>query len=400
VIRHDLGYFCPAPHLLPWCIKPRFEEILKGSPYWNAYQKQRASYLVDTALLYILNMLPTATAYTNLFYTLPSGEQAELDGLILFDRYALLIEGKAGSLGTARRAGPERIKTQLEALVGDAVDQVVRAHNYVISTDTPVFRLAEGPLITVDKTRFTQHVLITVTLDVLDIFTAEMYQMRDIGVVTTNPLPWSIALTDLRCVSEIVQRSFEFTHYLRWRLSIIEDASLSAGKDELNWLAVYLKEGPKLPVAPSGYSELQFTSYTDDFDAYFLYKEGYRTVPALRPAQPLPRPLDCLCDALSSQAAYGYTEVGECLLELNFAERDDLAQKLAEVSFLEAQGRATGFVLRGDSIVVKIIPGNVPKAQLEREAQAMRYKTHQRALVISLTTFPKWIVYNWAILPP
>jgi hypothetical protein len=285
VIHHDSEYFCSVPHLLPWSIKSIFERILAATPDWNQYQRQRSSYLVSTALRYITNMLPGATSFQGLYYPLGTGEEAELDGLVLFDRYAFLIEGKAGSLGAARRGGPLKIKSKLEALVGDAVDQVVRAHDYVVATDAPVFRLDNGGTVTLDKARYSERALITVTLDVLDIFTADMYQMRDIGVVTTHDLPWSVALTDLRCISEIIVRAFEFTHYLRWRLATIGNPSISGGKDELNWLAIYLAEGPTPPTVPSGHTDLSFTSYTDAFDAYLLYKEGARTIPAPRPAQ-------------------------------------------------------------------------------------------------------------------
>jgi len=400
VIHYESRYFCPAPHLLPWSIKPAFERVLSSKPTWNAYQKQRSSYLVNTALKHITKMLPGAIAYENLFYRFETGEEAEMDGLLLFDRYAFLIEGKAGSLGSARRGGKQGIKTQLEALVGKAVHQVVRAHNYVRNTDTPSFKLDNGGTVTLDKARYTDLVLMTVTLDVLDIFTAELHQMREIGVVTTSDLPWAVALSDLRAISEILYRPFEFTHYLRWRLSTIQDASLSGGKDELNWLAVYLKEGPKQPSVPADYTNLMFTSYTDDFDAYFLYQQGVRTVPAPRPAQPLPRPMDRLCDALISNGAHGFTEPGECLLDLNFEERRDFAQKLVKLAFDESKGRASEFVLQITSLVVKVLARNLSRTELDVEADSLQDLKGRRGLVIALTTLPDWQVYGWNIRIP
>jgi hypothetical protein len=397
VIRYESGYFCPVPHLLPWSIKPAFERVLSAISNWDAYQKQRSSYLVTTALRYFTDMLPQATTYHGLFYPLDGGQRAELDGLVLFDRYAFLIEAKAGSLGAARRGGKLKIKSQLEALVGDAADQVVRAHNYVRANDTPVFTLEGGCMVTLDKARHCEHVLVTLTLDSLDLFTAEMYQMRDIGVVTTQDLPWCISLTDLRCISEILTRPFELTHYLRWRLSTIEDSSVSGGKDELTWLAVYLKEGPGRPAPPASYNHLVFTSYTDDFDAYFMYKEGTRTIPATRPAQPLPRSLDRLCDALTSESPYGFTEVCECLLDLSFEERRHFAQKLVELAFNETKGRAAAFVSETDSLAVKVVGRNLSKADLDVEASTLRDARGKRALILALTTLPDWHVYGWAI---
>jgi len=399
VIQYESSHFCPAPHLLPWSIKPLFERLLAKTPSWNAYQKQRSSYLVSTALKYITDLLPGAASYQSLSYPLKEGGETELDGLVLFDRYAFLVEGKAGTLSAAaRRGGQLKIKSQLEALVGDAIDQVVRASEYVRGNDSPVFRLGTGAVVTLDKTRFSEQVLVTVTLEALDIFTAEMHQLRKIGAVTGRELAWSVALTDLRCISEIISRSFEFTHFMRWRRSIIADTSLSGGKDELNWLAIYLKEGPMLPAAPADYDFRQFTSYTDDFDAYFLYKEGSRTAPAARPEQPLPRPMDRLCDALISERAYGFTEPGEYLLDLSFDERKDFAQKLVELAFTEKKRRRAEFVLETNSSVVRVVARNLSETDLNAEAKAIRDRTGKRVLVLGVTALPDWRIYTWRVV--
>ena len=76
---------------------------------------------------------------------------------------------------------------------------------------------------------------------------------------------------------------------------------------------------------PSAFTDLTFTSYTDSFDAYFLYKEGQRTIPATRPSQPLPKPMDSLCDHLATDRPFGFTECCERLLDLNFGERTQFA---------------------------------------------------------------------------
>jgi hypothetical protein len=397
IVCYANHYFCSVPHLLPWAVKPLFERLLLSGPSWNAYQKHRSSYLVRPAVSHIKTMLPNATTYTDLFYPLESGGEAELDALLLFDRYAFLAEGKAGSLGKARRGGKEKMKTQLEALVGDAADQVVRADNYVRNTDVPAFRLEDGQTVVLDKTRYSEHVLLTVTLDVLDIFTADMYQMRDIGVVTTHDLPWCVALTDLRAISEILVRPFEFTHYLRWRFSAISDPRLHGGKDELNWLAVYLVEGPARPTVPSTFNDLMFTSYTDKFDAYFLYKEGQRTIPASRPSQPLPKPMDSLCDRLAEESPLGFTEPCEGLLDLNFVERAQFVQKLAELAFHEQRGRASQFSFEATFISIFVTGRQLSEEGLKLEAASLKGVSSKKALALSLTSIPRWRVQGWAV---
>lgn len=396
IIHHKYGKFCPAPHLLPWALKPTFERVLMKTPYWQAYQKQRGTYLIRTTLKYLADLLPGATTHESLYYPLPTGEETELDGIVLFDRYAFLIEAKAGSLGAARRGGPQKIKSQLDGLVGDAVNQVVRARNYIHQSDRPIFKLKTGETIIFDRQRYTETVLMTVTLDALDIFTAEMYQMRDIGVVTTHDLPWSVALTNLRCISEIIARPFEFTHYLRWRLSMIEDQSVSAGKDELNWLAVYLKEGPKRLAPPSEFEQLTLTSYTDDFDAYFLYKEGLRRHPAPRPAQDLPSPLNLICDSLISVSCYGFTQAGEYLLDLNFTDRKNFARALTEFAFKEKRGKAQEMLIKTEALMLNVVPHKLSREQLSKIAEQVYQSTGKRTFVLNLTSVPNWQVLGWA----
>jgi hypothetical protein len=396
IVRYESDHFCSVPQLLPWAVKPAFERVLLSGPNWNAYQRHRSSYLVSTAIKYLTNMLPGATAFQGLFYPLEAGQEAELDGLVLFDRYAFLLEGKAGSLGKARRGGKDKIKTQLEALVGDAADQVVRADTYIRREEVPTFRLEDGGTVRVDKARYSERVLVTVTLDVLDIFTADMYQMRDIGVVTTHDLPWCVALTDLRAISEILVRPFEATHYLRWRLATLEDSRLHGGKDELNWLAVYLKEGPARPSVPSDFTDLSFTSYTDDFDAYFLYKEGARTIPAPRPAQFLPRPMEALCNGVTAERLHGFTEFCEYLLDLNFDERTEFAQKLTELAFKEQRGQTGDFQLGGKSVAIKVTFRNLSEKDLNTEASTLSRINGKKSLAISLTSIPDWHIHGWS----
>jgi hypothetical protein len=397
LIHHKLGEFCPAPHLLPWAIKPAFERILKTTQHWESYQKQRSAYLVRTALKYLTDLMPGATSHESLSYRLSDGSETELDGLVLFDRYAFLIEAKAGSLGAARRGGKPKIKSQLEALVGDAADQVARARDYIHCNAKPVFRLATGMIVSFDKARHSEIVLMTVTLDVLDIFTAEMYQMRDIGIVTTHDLPWSVALTNLRCISEIIARPFEFTHYLRWRLSMIEDSSISAGMDELNWLAVYLKEGPRRLAAPGGFKNLTMDSYKDGFDAYFLYKEGSRTNPASKPAQPLPNPMNLLCDSLISSAPYGFTAIGEILLDLNFDDRKTFAQHLTEFAFKDSKGLSPEFRTKTERLVLHVIRNELSAERLDDLARKISEQAKQRSAVLNVRAKPSWHVFGWAI---
>jgi len=237
IVKMTENYFCPLPFNLPWAIKPRFEEALKQSNRWNLYQRHRGNFLVDEGLKAFKRLLPASQAYKNLKYPIGPKENAELDELVLFDRYAFLVEAKGGDFGAARRGGKQRIKKNLTELVGDPSEQAARAWDYIRKDEKPVFSTHNGEQIEIDKSRYTEISVVTLTLDSLDVFTPNLYRLREIGVFGHHDLPWAVCLTDLMAISEILQLPVEFTHFLRWRLAINAGGDVSAGTDELNWLA-------------------------------------------------------------------------------------------------------------------------------------------------------------------
>src|SRR5260370_6827565 len=165
IVKMDARYFCPVPSNLPWALKEQFEASLKTRTDWESYQKHRADFLVDEGVKAIAAMLPGCHAFQHLTYS-SDGQPTELDGLILFDRYGFLIEGKAGSFAAAgRRGGPSSMARSLRELVADPTEQAIRASEYIRHTDHPVFSTSDRKKVSIDKTRTKDICLITLTLD-------------------------------------------------------------------------------------------------------------------------------------------------------------------------------------------------------------------------------------------
>lgn len=386
-------FLCPLPFNLIWAIKPRFEEALKQSNNWNSYQKHRGSFLVSEGLKSISKLLPGSQAYESLTYPIGPGQAAELDALISFDRYLFLLEAKGGEFGAARRGGKERIKRGLADLVGDPLEQGARAWDYIRKNEQPVFLATGGKQVVVDKSRSTEISIITLTLDSLDVFTPEMHRLRDTGVLGQHDLPWAVCLTDLMAISDVLRSPSEFTHFLRWRRAIGKAGDVSAGTDELNWLAIYLKEGPKLLKLPDGYSTMSFTSFTDDLDAFFLYQGGFRTQPANRPEQPIPTPVRELLSATENSEILGFTMVTESLLDLNFDEREHLAQKLRQIS-KERPDDPGLFKLDTPGLSLRLIRGQRTPEQLQAEIDDS-CPANKRTLLIAIGFTPALRLFGW-----
>lgn len=393
IVKMTENYVCPLPFNLAWAIKPRFEDALKQTGRWNSYQKHRSNFLVDEGLKALRRLLPASQAHQNLTYPIGPSEKAELDGLVLFDRYAFLLEAKAGEFGAARRGGKDGIKKGLEELVGNPSKQGARAWDYIRRNEKPVFSTHSGEQIAIDKSHHTEISPITLTLDSLDVFTPQLHRLRDTGVLGPDDLPWAVCLTDLMAISEILQLPVEFTHFLRWRLTINTGGDVSAGTDELNWLAIYLKEGPKLLRVPQGFTRLSFNSYTDDFDAYFLYQGGFRSELAERPAQPMPSSFRELLLAFEATSIHGFTAPSELLLDLSFEERVKFAQKLKG---MERRNRNTSkpMTFRTAEVTIRVYPGQRSLEELRSEVARS-----EKTLVLAVDPFAGWRVTGWLIVP-
>lgn len=409
LIRYRNKYFCPTPHLLLWAIKPMVESKLKPSAspksravgaLWQRYQKQRANFLVRQGLEYFKRLLPRATVYENLSYLLETADGpklCELDGLVLFDKYAFFVEGKAGEFSpAARRGAPGRLIRDLKDLVAEPHVQAMRALQYVSSATNPVFFLPNGRQIELNKADQVENFLVTISLDHFDNLTAALFRLRGVGILPPGDLPWSINLSDLRIIAETLSIPVQFTHYLKWRLHINHAGEIYTHA-ELNWLGIYLAEGPQLLTVPDGYNELSFTTYMTAFDDYYLYEMGERTRPAERPSQYIPSEMRSMLDALEELAGYGYSSAGETLLDLNLKERDGLAACIAKSvsNLLKATGRVE--TVRFQKLAVELWPFPFTSDGCRVHADDVSTAQGRNALVFSLKGGEPLRLAAWAL---
>ncbi|MGA9885210.1 MAG: hypothetical protein WBQ34_15960 [Candidatus Acidiferrales bacterium] len=409
IINYSNKFFSPATHLLIWSLKPRIEACLKpGRPdstassprKWERYQKHRSNLLVLRGLEYFQKLLPRADAYRNLSYSFAesgTAKEPELDGLVLFDRYAFLVEGKAGELSfSAQRRGPLRLVENLKALVAEPHRQALRAAAHIASTDRPTFRTQDGKIITLRRELYSQFFLVTLTLEDLDLYTREISQLKDLGIFTSAELPWAISLNDLRIIAETISLPTQFTHYLKWRLYLNESRGVTA-QSELDWLGYYLAEGPQLLEVPEGYDFLTLQTYTTAFDDFYLYEQGQRTIPAPRPAQFLPPELRSVLATLERINGYGYSAACEAILSLSFDERKQLAKVLQ--NFLKRTVRASGQKLevRTSGATVILVRLGPDRHICNSIAESVANTHCKTAVVLSYGEVPSDALIAWGV---
>lgn len=280
---------------------------------------------------------------------------AELDGLVLADDVALLIEVKAGSMSpAARRGAPDGMKEDLQALVGDPHQQALRARQYLKSADNVEFWLDDDKGLTVKSGQLENFVMVTVTLDSLDIFTATLQRLTDLGVVGDKELPWAVSLLDLAVICEAVEFPAQLIHFLRRRTRINELAFVMA-HDELDWFGHYLSEGLYFEhlIAPLDSGEpqplLNYFGYSEALDAHFAWDEQSGSEQPPLPKQVMPADMRALMLELETAQHHGYLRLASALLDLSSEARDQFFAGVAEaVQRTEADSDHHEFVLLPD----------------------------------------------------
>jgi hypothetical protein len=345
IIRVGDKYFCPVPPSIYSDLRLGLEEYLNPAnknsinqdrDIWSNYEKARARYLERKAIEYLGNSLKFAKSYSNLNYTIiENGEKkvTELDGLLTLDNILFIVEAKAGTLSQPARRGAPSMVEDIKELVENAHSQALRAKRYIIESDKPEFDLPNGTKIVLSKDKFDQIFLVNVTLENLDSFIVNLYKLRDLGLVSESEFPWSVCITDLRIISEIVETSCEFVHYLLRRLKI-NDLGFIEAHDEIDWFGHYLYEGlyfENFRTSSDKKQVLTLGTYTTAFDDYYYHLLGLRQKPATKPQQPMPEIFRQFIDELESVHKRDYLKAACALLDMGDKSRKDFSKAVKEI---------------------------------------------------------------------
>jgi hypothetical protein len=346
IIKVGTEYFCPVPSSIHPNLRLGLEEYLnpenknainKSIDIWRKYEQGRANYLEERALGYLGSSLRYAKSYRNLKYTIKEGDkekEVELDGLLQIDDTLFIVEAKSGTLSQPARRGAPSLVEDIQELVGNAYQQSLRAKQYIVGNQKPEFRLSDGSKVTIAKETLDRIFLVNVTLENMESFIVNLYKLRKLGVLSESEFPWSVSVTDLRVISEIVSTSGEFVHYLLRRLRINDLAFIEA-HDELDWFGHYLHEGLYFDhfTAPAQGERRLMTlgTYTTTLDDYYYHQLGLLQKQAPKPEQPMPEIFREIINYLDSTHTEGYLKAALALLDMGDESRQDFAQYFKEL---------------------------------------------------------------------
>lgn len=341
LIKIDDKYFCPSFMLIYWGLRKAIEtfwnpanseSILKDDTIWSRYERTRAKFLEEKTLYYLNIILKQSLSYRKLKYRFQENGQeieAELDGLLILDSALFIVEVKAGSLSyPALRGAPKRMMAELDELVAKAASQAKRAKDFIEKQAHPTFFLEDGTEVKIAKQDIDRIFMITVTLDNLDTFVTNLYQLQELRLFAQKEIPWCVSLGNLRVISEIIEFSSEFIHYLERRKKLNEDG-IAEAHEELDWFGHYLSEGLYFDDICQQEEELRtirLLTYTTGFDDYYSYISGERNTPVDKPKQPMPEVMREILSELEISRPKGYLQVAYELLDRSGTSRNKFAE--------------------------------------------------------------------------
>lgn len=310
-LRLDDRFALPVPGML---LRDLFSvldrRLIEGRP---GYSKRRAKTLDKLAVEWIAKMLPGSSALTNLHY-----REDELDGLVVFEDVALVIEGKGSAISyQAHRGDVKRLVREIKRSVEEALEQGVRARDFILGPDEAVFRddrgvemlrLAPGAIREVHIVNPTIHELVGLG--------PQLARFRSQGLFPTGELPWSVYVNDLRVIAETCNTSAVFLHYLIWRSRLPLGEQVIVG-DELDLWGAYLLAARFPPLEKNGKHHLG--NSTTDFDAYYdgLMGRGPKRKP---PQKFLPLSAGAIVERLARERPDGWRKAAGVILDLSLVE--------------------------------------------------------------------------------
>jgi len=209
------------------------------------YNDARASYLEDEIAGLFKTAFPMASIHCGSKWKGKDGREYENDLLVIIDKFALVVEAKAGQVSPpAKRGAPDRLSKTFKELIEEPSEQALRFIEFLQENPRELsLKVKKGPNNRFSAEPLKYFIPLGVTLSHLGTAGSNLKQLIKAGV-TSKPieeLATSVSLTDLQIVFDFLTLAAEKVHYLQRRREL--EASIEYVGDELDLLAWYLDNG-------------------------------------------------------------------------------------------------------------------------------------------------------------
>lgn len=335
-IVHGGRYLCPQPDQLLWAAQANLERALEpGQPgsvnrdpqLWQDYQRHRLDWVKSEGLRLLSSALGQSCVCRRLGYEVADGapkEAGELDGLLVYDRTAFLVEARAGDFSKQR---PLWVPSEESAAGREAAlpRRAMHAKRYLESAPHPRFTVDDGAM-AIDRAAIERIVPVVVALEPPNAFAATLNGLDRMSA-RDGPV-WLVALSDLAVISDSTEFPAQLLHFIRRRLQVRADPSIC--DSELDWFGRYLDYGPQLQswsdlAEARGANQQSRQPYMARFDEYYApysdNEDDRRRAKASKPRQVIPEQMGEMVRELEAVHAPGFSEVACFLLDMPIETR-------------------------------------------------------------------------------
>jgi len=244
----------------------------KNDKLRKKYNNARAAYLEDQVAALFKSAFPMAQIYAGSKWKGKEGKEYENDLLIIIEKFALVVEAKAGQVSSpAKRGAPDRLFRTLQELIEEPSEQALRFIDFLKDNPSELsLKVSKGPNNKFNAASLKYFIPLGVTLSHLGMTSSNLKQLIKAGVTNKSieELVTSISLTDLQVVFDLLPIAAEKIHYLQRRREL--EATIQYFGDELDLLAWYLDNGFNLGTDQEKYGLFKIDLKAKELNNYII----------------------------------------------------------------------------------------------------------------------------------
>lgn len=325
-------YLLTSPVNLLWAIEPAVEEALKDAPEWETFQQRRAAFVEAKVVGALADAVGADARDANLRFTVDGGAHYEIDGIVIVDDVAFVLEAKAGRLSDQARRGRVRaLRPELERLVGRGASQAARLRSAILARAEVAFFDADDAPVDVPLAQVERVEACVVTLEDFSWLVALRAELVEAGLVDAEEdIPWIVSVFDFELVCRLLEFPAQLTLYLKHRRGL--PGRITPG-DEMNLWMMHLLT--KLEFGPDTDRISLRGDWTEDIDRHYMFGHGDL------PKMPLRRRARSAIERLDRARELGHVRAIEELIE-----RDQCTRKPQPAVVLRRGGTAISMYAR------------------------------------------------------
>ena len=224
----------------------KFDQVARAdSSFGGKYFKNQTAWMEGEVTKSLELVFPSTSVFSNVLYPDPNrpGGEAELDNLVVWGPFVLLIEAKGKQFRLSGRIGESRsLKSDLKSNIQDSLYyQASRAQRAIESVDEIELRERDSSRrIRLRRDQIDRFFPVAVSLHHLGPVTAQLSALQEMGLFSGGNYPWAVCLADLRIISEHTANGDIFVHYVKRRFEMFAAETTIVAGDELDLFGHYL----------------------------------------------------------------------------------------------------------------------------------------------------------------